>query len=57
MLQNNGIYPGKNRQLIEALIDGVEIGFGKLSRLARWAWFIGASTKKFRPRVWQNKRM
>ncbi|WP_041838816.1 hypothetical protein [[Acidovorax] ebreus] len=57
MLQDNGIYCGKNRQLIEALFDGVDHGFGKPSQLARWTRFIGASTKKLRTRVWQNKRM
>ncbi len=57
MLHDNGIYPGKNRQLIEALLDGIDNGFGKPSRLARWTRFIGASTKKLRTLVWQNKRM
>lgn len=57
MLHDNGIYPGKNRQLIESLLDGIDNGFGKSSRLARWTRFIGASTKKFRTLVWQNKRM
>jgi len=29
MLHDNGIYPGKNRQTIEALIGGIDSGFGK----------------------------
>lgn len=48
MLHDNGIYPGKNRQVIEALIDGIDNGFGRTSRLTRWTRFIGVSTQKIR---------
>lgn len=57
MLHDNGIYPGKNRQVIEALLDGIDNGFGKPSRLTRWTWFIGASTQTIRALIRQNKRM
>lgn len=50
MLHDHGIYPGKNRQIIEALIGGIDNGFGKPSWRTRWAWFIERSILKIRIR-------
>lgn len=57
MLHDNGIYPGKNRQIIEALIGGIDNGFGKPSLRMRWMWFIEKSILKIRMLIRRNKRM
>lgn len=50
MLHDHGIYTGKNRQIIEALISGIDNGFGKPSWRTRWEWFIERSILKIRIR-------
>ncbi len=57
MLHDYGIYPGKNRQIIEVLLDGVGHDFAMPSRSSRLSRFIKASKEKIRTLVWQPRRM
>lgn len=57
MLRANGIYPGKNRQIIEALLDGVDHNFAKPSPPTRWAQAIKASKKTLRTLFRQPRRL
>ncbi|CUI28102.1 S1 family peptidase [Dyella jiangningensis] len=57
MLHDNGIYPGKNRQVVEALIAGIDNGFGKPSWRMRRMWFIEKSILKIRILIRRHKRM
>jgi hypothetical protein len=57
MLHDNGIYPGKNRETIEALFDGVEHDFAQSRRLGNITRFVHALKRKVRTIVWQTRRM
>ena len=54
MLHDNGIYPGTNRYILEALLDGVDADFEAPSRLVR---LVSVISRKFRTFVWRIKRM
>lgn len=57
MLYDKGIYPGKCRQIMEALLDGVDDDFAMPSRSGRWTQLIQASMKKLRTHLRQPRGM
>lgn len=57
MLHGNGIYPGKNREIIEALFDGVNYDFSKSRRMGNITRFVQDLKRRFRTVVWNTRRM